>query len=52
MGVTTIDQLKRSFQKRPKVELSGTNKYSGGDMIKTDGAAYEIEGLNEYGLHI
>lgn len=45
MGVTTIDQLKRELSKKTKVELSGTNKYSGGDMIKTDGAAYEIEGL-------
>jgi hypothetical protein len=45
IGVTTVEQLKQDLSKRTKYQVLGPNKYSGGDMIKTDGAAYEIEAL-------
>jgi hypothetical protein len=45
IGVTTVDQLRENLSKKTQLESSGTNKYSGGEMLKTDGAAYDIEGL-------
>lgn len=45
IGVTTLEQLKLELSKKTKVEDRGNNKYSGGAMLKTDGASYEIEGL-------
>lgn len=46
IGTTTIDQLRQELSKKTKLESTGTNKYSGGEMFKTDGAPYDIEGLN------
>jgi len=45
IGATTVDQLKQELSKKTKLESSGTNKFSGGEMFKTDGAAYDIDGL-------
>lgn len=45
IGTTTIDQLKQDLSKKTKLEMTGTNKFSGGEMIRTDGSAYDIEGL-------
>ena len=45
IGSTTVDQLKQDLPKRTKLEALGTNKYSGGEMVKTDGAPYDIDGL-------
>lgn len=47
IGVSTIDQVKSSLAKQTKVIDSGTNKFTAGPMLKTDGSSYEIEGLNE-----
>lgn len=47
IGVTTADQAKQELVKKTKVEDSGTNKFSGGPMLKTKGTSYEIDGLNE-----
>jgi hypothetical protein len=46
IGVTTLDQLKRDLAKKTKLQSQGTNKYTGGEMIKTAGNGYDIEGLN------
>jgi hypothetical protein len=45
IGVTTVDQLKQHLSRNVKVESLGVNKYSGGAMLKTDGDAYDIDGL-------
>lgn len=45
IGATTVDQFKQDLSAKTKLEASGTNKYSGGQMFKTDGAAYDIDGL-------
>lgn len=47
IGVSTIDQVKSSLAKQTQVIDSGTNKFTAGPMLKTDGSSYEIEGLNE-----
>ncbi|BBO21083.1 MAG: hypothetical protein HKUEN07_01390 [Rhodocyclaceae bacterium] len=47
IGASTIDQVKSTLVKQTKVADSGTNKFTMGPMLKTDGASYEIEGLNE-----
>lgn len=47
IGVSSAEQVKASLVKQTRVIDGGTNKYSGGVMLKTDGSAYEIEGLNE-----
>lgn len=46
IGATTVDQLRQDLSKKTKLESTGTNKYSGGEMFKTDGAPYDIDGLN------
>ena len=45
IGVTTVEQLRETLSKKTQLEPSGTNKDSGGEMLKTEGAAYDIEGL-------
>lgn len=47
IGITTVDQLKQELAKKTKVESRGTNEYMRGDMYRTDGTSYEIEGLTE-----
>ena len=47
VGVSTVDQVRQTLSKNTKVQDAGTNKYSGGPMLKTDGTSYEIEGLTE-----
>ena len=47
IGVTTVEQLKQELSKKAKVQATGTNKFSQGEMFKTDGAGYDIEGLTE-----
>ena len=47
IGASTVDQVKSSLAKQTKVVDSGTNKFSAGPMLKTDGSSYEIEGLSE-----
>lgn len=47
IGVTTVNQMRQELSKKTHVEDSGTNEFAGGPMLKTDGAAYEIEGLTE-----
>ena len=45
IGVTTLDQAKQDLAKKTKPQSQGTNKYTGGEMIRTDGNGYDIEGL-------
>jgi hypothetical protein len=45
IGVTTSEQLRQALSKNTQVQDRGLNKYSGGQMLRTDGASYEIEGL-------
>ncbi|MYN41615.1 hypothetical protein GTP55_19825 [Duganella sp. FT109W] len=45
IGVTTGEQLRKALSKNTQVQDGGLNKYSGGQMLSTDGASYEIEGL-------
>ena len=47
LGVSTADRVKQDLVKKTKVEDVGTNKFTGGPMLKTKGTSYEIEGLNE-----
>lgn len=47
MGVSTLEQVKATLGKQTRVQDGGTNKYSNGAMLKTDGDGYDIEGLNE-----
>lgn len=47
IGVSNADQVKASLAKQTKVIDNGTNKFSKGPMFKTNGAAYDIEGLSE-----
>jgi hypothetical protein len=46
VGVSTLDQVKATLSAKTKVEDRGTNKWSNGPMLGTDGSSYEIEGLN------
>lgn len=45
IGSTTLDQLRQELSKKTRIETSGTNKYSGGEMVTTNGSSYDIEGL-------
>lgn len=47
IGVSTVDQVTTSLVKQTKINDGGTNKYSMGPMLKTDGNSYGIEGLTE-----
>lgn len=46
IGVTTLDQAKQDLTKKTMPQFQGTNKYTGGEMIRTDGNGYDIEGLS------
>lgn len=47
IGVTTVEQLRQALSKNTQVQNHGVNRYSGGHMLRTDGASYEIDGLSE-----
>jgi hypothetical protein len=47
MGVSTVEQVSSSLAKKTKVSETGTNSVSGGRMLWTDGASYNMEGLSE-----
>jgi hypothetical protein len=46
VGVSTLDQVSSTLEKKTKVVDNGVNKFSNGPMVKTNGTSYEIEGLN------
>jgi hypothetical protein len=46
IGVSTVSEVEISLKKQTKVEDAGTNKFSNGKMLKTNGVSYEIDGLN------
>ncbi len=46
LGVSTVDQVRANLAKRTNVQDNGTNKFSNGAMLKTDGSGYDLEGLN------
>jgi hypothetical protein len=46
IGVSTVEQVRQALTKNTKVQDEGTNKFTNGTMLKTDGSSYEIEGLN------
>lgn len=47
IGVSTVDQVAKDLAKVTSVSDSGTNKWSGGPMLKTDGSSYKIDGLQD-----
>ena len=47
IGVTSVDQVRQDLSKKTKIEDRGTNKFTTGPMLRADGSAYEIEGLND-----
>jgi hypothetical protein len=47
VGVSTVTQVSATLSKKTKVFDNGSNKFSNGPMVKTDGTSYEIDGLNE-----
>jgi hypothetical protein len=46
IGVATAADVKKQLAKQTRVTDAGTNKFSNGPMLRTDGAGYEIESLN------
>jgi hypothetical protein len=46
IGASSVDQVRGELAKKTQVQDAGTNKFSGGTMLKTDGASYDISGLN------
>ncbi len=46
LGVSTPESVKASLSGGATVENTGTNRYSGGPMLRADGASFDIEGLN------
>lgn len=47
LGVATLAQVKQSLGGRTPLEDGGINKFSGGSMLKGNGAGLEVEGLKE-----
>ena len=47
IGASTVQQVKTALAKQARVSDAGNNQYSGGPMLKTDGASYDIDGLTE-----
>jgi hypothetical protein len=45
IGATTIDDVKAKLSNQTTVTDNGINKFSMGPMFKTDGAGYEVAGL-------
>lgn len=47
IGVSTAEQVRQALAKSTRVHDAGVNRYSGGPMLKTNGASYDITGLKE-----
>jgi len=47
LGTASPDQVAAAVSPKGKVQPSGTNPYSGGPMLKADGSAFSVEGLDE-----
>jgi len=47
MGKTSPAQVIEAVGPKGKIHNSGTNPYSGGPMLKAEGAAFPVEGLNQ-----
>lgn len=45
IGVTTPEQVKARVANKGKVEEGGTSSLTSGPVLKSDGAAFEVEGL-------
>lgn len=50
LGVTSLAQAKQTLGGKTRLADAGTNAYSGGKMLKGDGAGLEVEGLSEITL--
>lgn len=46
IGLSTLEQVSSTLAEKTKVNDIGTNKFSYGPMLQTDGRSYGIEGLN------
>lgn len=47
MGKATMDEINLSVSKHGTIADNGTNKYSGGPMLKAPGSSFDIEGLDD-----
>lgn len=47
IGVATYAQVKKEAGSQTRLAEAGTNRYSGGRMLKGNGAGLEVEGLSE-----
>jgi hypothetical protein len=47
IGVASTADVKRQLAKQTRVTDAGLNQFSSGPMLRTDGAGYEIESLND-----
>ena len=47
IGTSTVEQVRAELAKKTQVKDAGTNKYSRGAMLETDGSSYGISGLND-----
>ncbi len=47
LGSATLEQVRKDIGSRTALNDNGTNKFSGGPMLKSDGAGLGIEGLSE-----
>ncbi|WP_152555797.1 hypothetical protein [Ferriphaselus sp. R-1] len=47
LGVVSYAQVKQQLGSKTVLSAAGTNQYSGGRMLQSDGAGLEIEGLSE-----
>jgi hypothetical protein len=47
VGVSTLTEVKQALSPKGSVADHGTNKFSGGPMLTTDGSLYNIEGVSK-----
>ena len=47
LGIATVGQVQKEIGGKARLEDGGTNKFSGGRMLKGDGEGLGIEGLSE-----
>lgn len=45
VGVATLAQVQKQIGAQTRLNPTGTNKYSGGKMLKADGAALNVDGI-------
>ncbi|MEY2891111.1 MAG: hypothetical protein RJA98_1019 [Pseudomonadota bacterium] len=50
LGVATLTQVRKALAGRTQLDDGGTNSYSQGPMLKSDGEGLDIEGLSELTL--